>query len=454
MKKKTSKIIPETGKITAMNRRDFVSRSGLLFGASLLSLPHAISVMAKPASTPNIPDFNNWNEVRAQFTLNPELIHMAGFYLASHPAPVREAIERHRRGFDSNALEYHHENAMRCELAAIDAASRYLGVDPAGIAMTDSTTMGLGLIYNSIHLETDHEILTTTHDHYATWRSLELRAERSGASVRRVSLYERGEDATAEEMVNKVVSAITPRTRLIALTWVHSGTGVKVPVAQISRAVKQVNRNRDNEDQILLSVDGVHGIGVEQESLSELGCDIFIAGTHKWIFGPRGTGLVYATPQARQLLQPTIPPFPPVVFSDLSDEEVENRMTWGMQMSPGGFHSFEHRWAVTEAFAMHEKLGKPSVTSRIHMLNRQIKEGLSSMPHITMHTPMSDDVSAGMACFEVDGMSPAKVVSRLRERSIVASTTPYAVTYARLSAAIYNTEQEIDQIISAVHELG
>jgi len=437
-----------------MNRRGFMSRSGLLFGASLLSLPQAVTVMAQPAPSLNIPDFNDWNDVRRQFTLNPDLIHMAGFYLASHPASVRDAIERHRRGFDANALEYHHENAMRCELAAIDAASRYLDVDPAGIAMTDSTTMGLGLVYNSIQLESDHEILTTTHDHYATWRSLELRAEHIGATVRQVALYERGEDATAEEMVDAVVSAITPRTRLVALTWVHSGTGVKVPVADISRALKQINRSRDEESQTFLSVDGVHGIGVEQESLSDLGCDIFVAGTHKWLFGPRGTGLVYATPRARQLIQSTIPPFPPIVFSDLSDEEVENRMTWGMQMSPGGFHSFEHRWAVTEAFAMHEKLGKTEVTSRIHMLNRQIKEGLSSMPHITMHTPMSDDVSAGMVCFEVDGMSPAQAVSRLRERSIVASTTPYAVTYARLSAAIFNTEQEIEQIVSAVNELG
>jgi isopenicillin-N epimerase len=76
------------------------------------------------------------------------------------------------------------------------------------------------------------------------------------------------------------------------------------------------------------------------------------------------------------------------------------------------------------------------------------------MPHITMHTPMSDDVSAGMVCFEVNGLSPAEVVARLRERSIVASTTPYAVTYARLSAAIFNTEQEIERSISAVHALG
>jgi selenocysteine lyase/cysteine desulfurase len=439
---------------TSINRRDFISHTGLLFGASLLSLPQAVSAMVQPSTSVSPSVFNNWDEVRRLFSLDPSLIHMAGFYLAAHPAPVREAIERHRRGFDSNALEYHHENAMRCELAAIDAVSRYLEVDPAGIAMTDSTTMGLGLIYNAIDLQPGQEVLTTTHDHYATWRSLELRAERSGATIKQVSLYERGEDATAEEMVDSLISAITPRTRLIAVTWVHSGTGVKVPVADISQAVEQVNRNRDEDNQILVSVDGVHGIGVEQETLQDLGCDIFIAGTHKWMFGPRGTGLLYATPRARQFLQPTIPPFPPLVFSDLSDDEIDNRMTWGMQMSPGGFHSFEHRWAVTEAFDMHEKLGKSAVTSRIHMLNRQIKEAMASMPHITMHTPMSDDVSAGMVCFEVDGMSPSEVVARLREQSIVASTTPYTVTYARLSAAIFNTEKEIEQIVSAVHDLG
>ena len=454
MKNKFNRTFPRATNGATMNRRDFMSHSGLLFGASMFSLPHAVSMIAQAKTTPDSPVLNDWATVRGQFTLDPQLIHMAGFYLAAHPAPVREAIERHRSGFDANPFDYHRDNAMRFELAALEAAGRYLGVDPAGIAMTDSTTMGLGLIYNSIELQPDQEILTTTHDHYATWRSLELRAERIGASVRRVSLYERGEDATADSMADALISAITPQTRLIAVTWVHSGTGVKLPIAAMSQAIAQINRDRDADSHILFSVDGVHGLGIEQESLHDLGCDIFIAGTHKWMFGPRGTGLVYATPRARQLLQPTIPPFPPVVFSGMSQEERASRVTWGMQMTPGGFHSFEHRWAVTEAFTMHEEIGKAAVTSRTHALNRQIKEALAAMPHITMHTPMSDDVSAGMVCFEVNGMTPAEVVARLRERSIIASTTPYAVTYARLAAAIFNTEQEIERTISAVHELG
>ena len=454
MKNKFNSNFPKTTKRITMNRRDFMSHSGLLFGASMFSLPQAVSMVGQLKTTTDSSALSDWSLVRGQFTLDPQLIHLAGFYLASHPAPVREAIERHRSGFDANPLEYHHENAMRFELAALDEAGRYLGVDPAGIAMTDSTTMGLGLIYNSIELKPDQEVLTTTHDHYATWRSLQLRAERSGASVRRISLYERGEDATADAMVDKLVTAITPRTRLIAVTWVHSGTGVKLPIAVMSQAIAQINRDRNADNQILLSVDGVHGLGIEQETLSELGCDIFIAGTHKWMFGPRGTGLIYATPRARRLLQPTIPPFPPIVFSGMSQEERASRITWGMQMTPGGFHSFEHRWAVTEAFGMHEQIGKAAVTSRTHALNRQIKEALAEMPHITMHTPMSEDVSAGMVCFEVNGMTPAEVVARLRDRSIIASTTPYAVTYARLSAAIFNTEQEIERTISAVHALG
>ena len=70
------------------------------------------------------------------------------------------------------------------------AAADYLGVDPTEIALTDSTTMGLGLLYGGLALQQDQQTLTTTHDHYSTDVSLRLRAERTGATVRRISLYE------------------------------------------------------------------------------------------------------------------------------------------------------------------------------------------------------------------------------------------------------------------------
>ena len=80
-------------------------------------------------------------------------------------------------------------------------------------------------------------------------------------------------------------------------------------------------------------------------------------------------------------------------------------------MSPGGFHAFEHRWAVPAAVKMHQDIGKARVGGRIHGLNRQLKEGLASMPNVMLHTPMQDELSAGIVCFEVNGLTADQAVA-------------------------------------------
>ena len=80
---------------------------------------------------------------------------------------------------------------------------------------------------------------------------------------------------------------------VLALTWVHSDTGLKLPVRQIADALVPINAVRPLAARALLCVDGAHGLGVEDATVADLGCDFLVAGTHKWLFGPRGTGLVW-----------------------------------------------------------------------------------------------------------------------------------------------------------------
>src|SRR5215510_6457335 len=109
-----------------MNRRDFLLRTGLTLGASAFAArfpqPRALADLASPSK------LDTWDAVRAQFTLTRDRIHMAGFLLASHPKPVREAIDSHRRGLDENPAEYLHGNAERLEGTVLHAAADYLGV--------------------------------------------------------------------------------------------------------------------------------------------------------------------------------------------------------------------------------------------------------------------------------------------------------------------------------------
>ncbi len=398
------------------------------------------------------PPADEWARLREEFALTPEWVHLAGFLLASHPRRVREAIERHRRELDQNPALYVEANGFNHEPILKPIAS-YLGARPDEIALTDSTTMGLAILYSGLPLAPEDEVLTTTHDHYATHESLRLATRRAGAALRKVPLYERASEATTSAMTAAIQKGISDRTRVVAITWVHSSTGVKTPVRQIADVIAKVNQGRPAGRRILLCVDGVHGFGIEDVTMADLGCDFFAAGTHKWMFGPRGTGILWGRAELWPLLRPTIPHFGAAAYGAWM-QGVDPPPTTADMMTPGGFHSFEHRWALGEAFELHLSLGKPKVQARIHELNTQCKQGLAAMKHVTLHTPLSEEVSSGIITFEVAGRTPEQVVKVLHDKRIVASTTPYATSYARLAPGLINSPADIDRALAEIRALG
>jgi isopenicillin-N epimerase len=433
-----------------IGRRGFLVRTGVALSAAILAeaCSHTLASQQAPGNT-----FTNWEDLRTQFPLSPRLIHLAAFFLASHPTPVREAIERHRAGLDADPIGYWVEHEEKQEAKVLQAAADYLGSDPTDIALTDSTTMGLGLLYGGLQLRSGQEILTTTHDHYSTETSLRLRAERTGSVVRQIPLYRSLKTVSSDEIVDSLRKGITRATRVVAVTWVHSSTGLKLPIHEMALAIQAVNRSRDEQDRVIFCVDGLHGLGVEDARVSELGCDFLVAGTHKWMFGPRGTGLVWGHPRAWPITQATIPTFSSKAYDLWMENKSSKDLPPSVHMTPGGFHSFEHRWALDEAFQFHQVIGKARVTQRIYELNQQLKQGLAAIRHVTLHTPMSQALSAGIVCFDVNGMTPRQVVGKLRERGIVGSVTPYATKYVRLAPSLVNSSMEIETTLGEIRNL-
>ncbi len=410
-----------------MNRKQLLVRTGLALAAA------GFSDLDEVAASPEADAAVGWDDVRAQFRLSRGLIHMGGLYLASHPGPVRRAIDRHRAQLDADPVGYLHRRGPELEAGVLRAAGSYLGARPTDIALTDSTTMGLGLLYNGLELRAGQEALTTTHDFFATHEALRLAAARTGATVRQVRLYRDPARASEAEIVDSIVRAVGPATRVVALTWVHSSTGVKLPLRRIADALAR------DRARLRLCVDGVHGLGVENATVGDLRCDVFVAGCHKWLFGPRGTGLVWASPAAWPSIQPTIPSF--------------SGGSPAAELTPGGFHSFEHRWALADAFRFHGRIGKARVAARIHALNRRLKDGLAAMPHVTLLTPRAEALSAGIVVFTVDRLSPGAVVAALARRRIVATQTPYSPSHARLAPGLLNTPGEVDRTLAAIRAL-
>jgi selenocysteine lyase/cysteine desulfurase len=418
------------------DRRTFLKQAGIL--AAGLPLTAGLNNVANATPVPSPPG-DKWAQLRQLFDQDPDYLHFSNFLITSHPKPVREAIEMHRAALDKNP-----GLAMDWDLGVIEQreeevrvwAGRYLQANARQIALTGSTTEGLAMIYGGVHVRPDQEILTTAHEHYATHTILDLRTQRDGTRVRKIRLFKDPQTVSKAEILASIEQNIKPQTRVLGMTWVHSGSGVKLPIADIGALVDKHNRNRADHDRIIYLVDGVHGFGVEDLSFPAMNCDFFIAGTHKWLFGPRGTGIVCSRSEEVKYVTPIIP-----TFSEAT--------AFSTTMTPGGYHSFEHRWALNEAFKLHLQWGKADVQARIHALNSHMKKRLQAHPQIELVTPLSPELSSGFSFFRVKGKSCDKIAAWLMQNRVIADAVERDVgPVIRTAPGLLNTEAEVDRFIA------
>lgn len=400
--------------------------AALLVGCDDSNTPR--SAPSEPTAPPPAYDPQDWDSVRAQFLLDPELAQFAAFVLSPHTVPLQAAIDGYRDelGTDTEAALL---TGIEREAAVRSAAAAYAGGMPGQYALTDSTTMGIATMYGGLSLDARDEVLTTTHDFYSTEASLALLANRTGASVRQVSLYDEPAKASIDELVGRLVDGVGPRTRVVAVTWVHSSTGVRLPIQEIGAALG---------DDVLFCVDGVHGFGAVDVDLPDLGCDFLASGTHKWLFGPRGTGILWGRDWSR--LTELIPSF-------------SGPGPGAGRLTAGGYQAFEHQWATADAFAWMGQISRDRVVARTTEQATQLKEGLAGVAGLRVVTPAAPEVSAGIVCVEIDGVLPGNAVHELRQAGIVTSATPYAVSYLRLGPSIATSPEQVEAAVAAVSAL-
>jgi selenocysteine lyase/cysteine desulfurase len=222
---------------------------------------------------------------------------------------------------------------------------------------------------------------------------------------------------------------------------------VKLPVRAIADALAGTG-----DEPPLLCVDAVHALGVEGEALPDLGCDVLVAGTHKWLFGPRGTGVVWANERAWAAMDPVIPPFEGASFQGWIDGTDPARTPGGVPFTPGGYHTFEYRWALADAFRFHLDIGKSAVNERTVSQATQLKAALAEISALRVVTPTDPTLSSGIVCVDTPE-EPFALLEPLREQGFGASVTPYSTRYLRLGPSIATTPAEVDAVAGALAEL-
>jgi selenocysteine lyase/cysteine desulfurase len=163
---------------------------------------------------------------------------------------------------------------LRAEYAGL------LGCEPADVALTTSTTEAVSIAVAGLRLGPGDEIVTSDEEHPGLIGPLQAARDLAGATVRVVPLA-------------SVADAVGPATRLVACSHVSWVTGARAPAALADVDVP-------------LLLDGAQGVGAVPVDVGALGCDLYAGAGQKWLCGPDGTGMLYASPAIRDRVAPFI----------------------------------------------------------------------------------------------------------------------------------------------------
>ncbi len=219
------------------------------------------------------------------FSFDPGLVYVQTGSLGPTPRVAREAAHRAWEELQRNPTAYGygaHEQNLEVVRAQV---ARFIGADTSELSLTTSTTDGLNRVASALalSLQPGDRVLTTDQEHpggRSCWDWL--------AKTRRVVIDEivipPGPVSTTA-FVAQLRERVTPRTRVLSMAHVLPSTGVRMPVAEVCAALRDLD--------VLRVIDGAQAVGGIAVNVHALGCDVYAASGHKWLLGPPGTGVLY-----------------------------------------------------------------------------------------------------------------------------------------------------------------
>ncbi|MEV6525492.1 aminotransferase class V-fold PLP-dependent enzyme [Longispora sp. NPDC051575] len=232
---------------------------------------------------------------RDLFTLDRTTLQLNHGSFGAVPRPVQRAQQAVRDEVESNPMRFFSRVAIDRVEAARRTIAEFLGADPDGTALVANATTAAQIVSDSVALAPGDEVLVTDHGYGAVTMGLERACARVGASVVTVPV---GFAATDDEIVEALVAAVGPRTRLAYVDQITSPTALLFPVARIVAALRALG--------VATLVDGAHVPGALAVDVTALGADFWLGNLHKWAYAPRGTAVLTVAERWRPSIQPTI----------------------------------------------------------------------------------------------------------------------------------------------------
>jgi len=277
------------------------------------------------------------------------------------------------------------------------------GCSPEEIAITRNASESLEIVMMGLDLKSGDEILTSTQDYPRMLTTLRQRELREGLKLNLVKI------PIAPKNVDDIAAAferaVTPRTKLILISQQINLTGQILPVKQICDMARSKG--------IETVVDGAHAFAQFDSKLSDIGCDYYGTSLHKWLYAPKGTGMLY-----------------------VKRDKISK--IWALMASEDRNKNDIRKF---------EEIGTHSAAMRL---------AIGDIPKVGFNTSFDPQQSCAIANFKIDGIDPVAIGSYLMSKHKII-TTPIVhdeFTGIRITPNVYTTLWELDRFCEIVADIA
>ncbi|MHB8927536.1 MAG: aminotransferase class V-fold PLP-dependent enzyme [Bacillota bacterium] len=380
--------------------------------------------------------------IRRDFPVLARYVYLNTGTLGPSPEPVNRRLidlyldwEHNGPGNPENYGHMHEATGpVRARLAA------WLGVAPEELAFTANATDGVDIVAWGLDWREGDEVLISDQEHPAVFVPWLWLSKRLGIKTKVVKLSN-----DPKVILANVEKAIGQRTRLLSFSHVSSMTGLRLPVAELSRLC--------HDRGVLVMYDGAQSCGQFRVDIPATGADFYSLNGHKWMLGPVGTGAVYVRRDLQERVRPSwvgggstsVCDYPELGRFEFPDTAVKYEFAtrpWHLHVG----------WGYALDYL--DGLGWPEIEARVRKLASLLKERLGAIKGAQVLSPTDPTGATGLSTFSLEGWPFDRLYEALNKEHGVVGRPVWELNAVRLSTHFYNTEEEIDRAAEAVARLA
>lgn len=391
------------------------------------------------------------SELAKHWGLDPGVDYLNHGSFGACPTVVLEAQARWQRRLEREPVLFMDRELEGLFDRAREALAQFVGARSEDLAFVPNASAGVNTVLRSLRFEPGDEIVVTDQEYNATRNAVDFVAQRSGARVVAVALP--FPIAGPDVVVERVLAALTPRTKLLVLDHITSPTGLVLPIERLVREARE--RGVDT------LVDGAHGPGHVALELEALGAAYYTGNCHKWMCTPKGSALLHVRRDRQALIRP-------LSISHGANSRRTDRSLFRLEFDWPGTHD-PSPWLVIPDAIEHIGALLPGGWSEVRRRNRELalwaRDFVCSALGIPLPAPASMIACLGAmplpdrvgAALEPSGHDPLHVALFQRhhiEIPVFAWPKPPR-RLIRISAQLYNRREQYQRLADVLRaELG